>query len=115
MAVSKKAQRKVPKDIQIRESITKAVEALYDAHAGEIADFRDQSEESKVTVTFGVDIDCSESEPKVKVSIRFSKSVTDSRVATLDDPDQLNLLTPEEFARQKADGAKARSEAGDGE
>lgn len=102
MSVQTKKVRKVPQTKLIGQAIVAAVAALYDAHATEIAEFRDTSEESKVTVNFGAEIDCSESEPKVKVAIRFSKAVTDNRVTMLDDPDQLNLLTPEQYEKKKA-------------
>lgn len=113
MAVAQKPSRKIPKNKQIIESIIQAVQDLYDAHAGEIAEFRDQSEDSKVTVNFGIEIDCSESEPKVKVGIRFSKSVTDSRIATLDDPEQVTLFSPEQFAKRQE--KEKAAEGGDGQ
>ena len=91
MAVKEKGKAK-PIFTQIREAITKAVDELFNEHSGEISQVLDEAEDKCVAVTFGVKVDCSESEPMVTTGIRFSQSVTDKRVARLDDPRQITLF-----------------------
>jgi hypothetical protein len=87
MAVKKKNGSN-PTDSAIVNAICAKVRELYEKHAEEIAQVREDSEDRKVTVTFPAMIDCSESAPKVKISMRFSTSVTDSREVQLEDPNQ---------------------------
>lgn len=92
MAVKKKNQNGKPVHEQIVEGIGQAVRELYTHHSGEIQENLDESEAKKVKVTFGCELDLSESEPLVTVGIRFSASVTDKRVFKLDDPNQIKLF-----------------------
>lgn len=84
----KKKSGKAPKGQNLLAAIVAQVEELGRKHMGGILDFVEQAEDKKEKVTFGVEIDCSESEPNVTVSIRYSQSVTDRRSVVLDDPDQ---------------------------
>ena len=112
MAVKRK-HSKEPLPENIVQGITAAVEHLYGKHADEIADVVGQSETKRVTISFGVDLDLSESEPSIKVGIRFSQTVTDSLVSRIPDPDQgtFEFETPGEAtkaakAERKAERAK---------
>lgn len=87
MAVAKKTGKKPPGENLVM-AIVAQVEELMRKHVSAVLNFVEESESRKEKVNFGVDIDCSESEPHIKVAIRFSQSVTDSRSAVLDDPDQ---------------------------
>ena len=90
MSVSRKknSTEKQPQDVQIAAAINQAVGELYGEHAAEIRAVLEDSEDRKVVVNFGVELDCSESEPMVTTKIRFSTSVTDRRVTKLEDPNQ---------------------------
>jgi hypothetical protein len=87
MAVAKKNSKK-PAGENLVMAIVAQVEEMMRKHVGAVLQFVEDSESRKEKVNFGVDIDCSESEPHVKVSIRYSQSVTDSRSVVLDDPNQ---------------------------
>lgn len=87
MAVAKKTSKK-PAGENLVMAIVAQVEEMMRKHVGAVLQFVEDSESRKEKVNFGVDIDCSESEPHVKVSIRYSQSVTDSRSVVLDDPNQ---------------------------
>lgn len=103
---NKKKDKISPQASAIRDALKEMVGELYDQHADEIEKFRVDSEADKVTVNFKGEIDCSESEPVVSATIRFSQSVTDKRFARLDDPNQLNLLSerPEPKDNPPAEG-----------
>lgn len=85
---------------QTLEAIQKSVADLYEVHEGEIRKVLNESETKKVSVTFGVEIDESESEHVVEIRMRFSQCVTDCRTNKIDDPNQ-----PPLFA---ADGVEAK-------
>lgn len=72
----------------VKSAILAMVDALWDKHENEIESFRDEAEDKTVKVNFGAVIDYSKSDPALKVSIRFSQSVTDEASTTLDDPTQ---------------------------
>ena len=107
----------VPLHKQIVEGIVKAVAELYTHHSGEIQENLDESESKKVVISFATSLDCSESEPMVTVSIRFSSSVTDKRVFRLDDSKQISLFETEKEARpemqKEADETGAEAEKGE--
>jgi hypothetical protein len=71
------------------------------------------SEDKKLTVNLQVKIDESESEPLVKVSIRFSESYTDSRSTRIDDPKQIKLFSADEMkaADKYKEGAESEAES----
>ena len=87
MAVKKK-QSKHPKGQNLIAATCAQVEDLMRTHIEGILDFVDNAEDKKEKVSFGVNINCAESEPQIDVTIRFSQSVTDSRTVQLDNPDQ---------------------------
>lgn len=105
MAVAKKTGKKPPGENLVM-AIVAQVEELMRKHVGAVLNFVEESESRKEKVNFGVDIDCSESEPHIKVAIRFSQSVTDSRSAVLDDPDQgtFKAITAEAESQKKGKG-----------
>lgn len=106
MAVKRKSSKE-PLPENIIQGITAAVEHLYGKHAEEIAEVVGQSETKRVTIGFGVDLDLSESEPSIKVGIRFSQTVTDSLVSRIPDPDQGTF----EFETPATKAAKAERKA----
>ena len=110
MAVKDKGKAK-PIFTQIREAITKAVDELFNEHSGEISQVLDEAEDKCVAVTFGVKVDCSESEPMVTTGIRFSQSVTDKRVARLDDPRQITLFKTAAEAKPEQEELPAAGDA----
>lgn len=103
MAVKKKDEKAKAVDVQIREAIVKAVDELYLQHSGEIRELINESEDHKARINLGVDLDESESEPMVSVSIRFSSSITDKRICRLEDENQVLLFSSKE-ALQEASG-----------
>lgn len=92
----------------VLKSILKNVEELYRKHAPAIAKVQEDSDEKIVTVGFGVQIDCSDSAPKVKTRIRYCETTTDELIDSLEDPAQPTLFTPEET---KGRGKKRASSA----
>ena len=109
----KKKSTKQPIHTQLVEGITKAVAELYTHHSGEIQENLDESESKKVAVSFGCDLDCSESEPLVTVKIRFSASVTDKRTFRVDDPNQIVMFSSKKEleASENPDGEQDENEA----
>lgn len=110
MAVSKK-NTKTPKGGNLIAATVSNVEDLMRTHIDSIMDFIADSEDKKETVNFGVQIDCSETEPKVTVGIRFSKSVTDSRSAVLDGTDQGTFEPVVEAAEQETEKRREKNMA----
>lgn len=88
MAVASKRSGKMPKGENLLAAIVAKVQDLGVTHMPGILRFIEEAENKKEKVTFGVEIDMSESEPLVTVAIRYSQSVTDKRSVQLDDPDQ---------------------------
>lgn len=80
----------------VLKSITANVETLYRRHALAIEKVQDDSDEKKVSVTFSVLIDASDSAPKVRTRIRYCETVTDEVIDSLEDPAQPTLFQPEE-------------------
>lgn len=112
MSVGKKNSKKPPGE-NLVAAIVAQVEELMRKHVSPVLQFVDDSESRKEKVNFGVDIDCSESEPHVKVGIRYSQSVTDSRSVVLDDPNQGTFKPLIEAAEsQKKGGGKKKDKAG---
>lgn len=100
----------------VLKSIAANVDALYRKHASAIDKVQRDSDEKKVTVNFAVLIDCSDSVPKVKTRIRYSETVTDELIDSLEDPNQPTLFKPEETkgrGRRKADDEEAEGGTGD--
>jgi hypothetical protein len=85
--------------------VTEAIGELVNVHSEEIAEAINESEKRQLTVNIGLDLDCSESAPKVEVKLRFTPStVTDNRTIQMDDHDQgkLAIYTQDELANMKA-------------
>lgn len=113
MAVAKKTSKK-PAGENLVMAITSQVEEMMRKHVGAVLQFVEDSESRKEKVNFGVDIDCSESEPHVKVSIRYSQSVTDSRSVVLDDPNQGTFKPLVEAAENETKKKKKGKKSEDG-
>jgi hypothetical protein len=98
MARKKIATERELGDMQagVLKSITANVETLYRRHALAIEKVQDDSDEKKVSVTFSVLIDASDSAPKVRTRIRYCETVTDEVIDSLEDPAQPTLFQPEE-------------------
>lgn len=99
-----------------KHQIAQAVDELLDKHAQEIADAIEESEAKKLPVNLVVEFSCANSQPEIKVSLRFTpKTVTDSRVIVCDDPAQggFEIMTPlalAERAKQRANDARRQAE-----
>lgn len=85
---------------------------LFTKHANEIDRIIEEAETPKLTVSFQVEIDRSESEPQLTVGIRFAETTTDRVSTTLPDPGQtqFEFITP---AEAKARRAQEKAEGGD--
>lgn len=81
----------------VLKSITSNVDTLFRRHALAIEKVQDDSDEKKVSVTFSVLIDGSDSAPKVRTRIRYCETVTDEVIDSLEDPSQPTLFQPEEI------------------
>lgn len=80
----------------VLKSITGNVDTLYRRHATAIDKVQSDSDEKKVSVTFSILIDCSDSAPKVRTRIRYCETVTDEVIDSLEDPAQPVVFEPEE-------------------
>lgn len=108
MAVKKHAAKTTPGK-GIKNALLEKAAELWEAHAGEIMELVEESEEHKLTVGFSLEIDCSESAPNVTVKIRFASTVTDSRKVQMDDPNQTQFTDVVQHAdkeREKKRGKK---------
>ena len=76
----------------LTEVVQKAAAELLTQAQDNIQEVLQDAESKKITITFKVDLDESETEPVVKIGIRFSESYTDSRTTRLDDPGQIQLF-----------------------
>lgn len=83
-----KSEAPSPRDQQIINATTSGVRELFAQHIASVESILEESEDKRVTVTFKVDLDASESAPTLEVGIRYSQAVTDKRIARLDDPNQ---------------------------
>ncbi len=113
MAVKKKGQKKSKSEPLLSPETLEAMHDdigdLYQQHEEELMQVLDDAEDKKVTVTFAVQIDKSETEPQLKTTLRFSTSVTDSRLRTLSNPAQPELVDPKQvLAESRAAKAKER-------
>jgi len=108
MGVAKKDTKK-PKGSNLCSAVVAQVEDLLAKHMAGILQFIDEAEDKKEKVTFGVEINCSESEPQVVVGIRYSQSVTDRRSVVLDDPDQGTFKPVVEAAEKETKKRKGRN------
>lgn len=110
--MARKAQVTAMNEIEegVLKSILLRTESLYRKHAAAISRVRNESDEKKVSVGFGVLIDCSDSTPKVRTRIRYSETVTDELIDSLEDPLQPTLFDPELGKAQARAGRKTAAE-----
>ena len=102
-------------DQTVLSGITQAIPKLYTKHAEEIDRIRKESEVEKITVTFAVDIDSTESIPTITVGIRYSQSYTDRITASLPDPNQSEFtFVGAKEAKEAAKAAKAAKQHPEG-
>lgn len=110
MATKRKVSKQVSNPAVVK-AIVSGVASLYNEHEDKIMSVLGDSEQKTITVNFAVDIDQSETQPILEVKIRFSESVTDKRVARLEDPNQetFQFVRPDQFERKELglDGGKA--------
>lgn len=114
-----------PEQATVINAVVAGAQRLYEKHADEIDRILAESEGDKISFTFAVELDNSESEPQVTIGIRFSEVHTDRVTTALPDPGQneFNFVTPAEAkaaaAQARIDAAKepekAGAEDGDGE
>lgn len=102
-----KANDSAASEETIKAAILDAVSELWDQHTDEIRTIRNNSQEKCITVTFGNEIDCSESQVTVKTKIRFCETFTDERTnkITVDDQKQGKFETMEAAGRGGRKGA----------
>jgi len=88
---------------QIIAQITESVSELLTAHASDIEEAIDDSDDRCLKVNLSADMDASESAPNVDVTIRFSSSVTDRRTIRCEDPKQgtFKIMSKEELDAEK--------------
>lgn len=112
MATKQKKVPKEPRNAAVVGAILAGVRSLYETHEDQINKVKDESETKTVTVNFAVDLDYSDTQPVIEVRVRFSQSVTDKRVARIEDPNQesFEFMKPEEF-----EASQLRLEGGDAE
>lgn len=94
MAVDKKKSKQNPQAEGTIKAILSATEELLRAHIENIMELVENSEGAKVAVPIANTIDCSESQPVVTTTIRYTKTCTDKRVNKLEDPSQGVLFSP---------------------
>jgi molybdopterin converting factor small subunit len=109
MAVRKKSGKSAA-DGTVTEAIVSAVQELLEKHSGEIHRIREESEDKKVTVNFANQIDCSESEPLVTTTIRYTESYTDKITNRLDDPEQGTFSAVVEGAKSEAKKKRGKAD-----
>jgi hypothetical protein len=103
-------------DAAILRTMVAGVQSLFEKHAAEIRRVRKESEVDQIKVTFGFDLDFTESAPSIGAGIRYSQTFTDSLVTTLPDPNQPELpiaFTTKEEAKRLAAEAESDGEAAD--
>ncbi len=106
-----------PIDATILAGILQAVNTLYRRHAQELDRIRAESEQDRITLTFPVEIDCTETTPSLKVGISYKQSYTDNVVSQLPEPGQevFDFMTPDEAKAKLAEQRKRVDEDGGGE
>ena len=115
MSVKKKKEA-APGDMKISkltEVVQKAVAELLTQAQDNIDEVLSDSESKKITINFKVDVDESETEPVVKIGIRFSEAYTDSRTTRLDDPNQITLFKELPKGEEEAVNEGDKEEGGD--
>ena len=114
----------LPLNEQTTHQVLDAIKEMIETHSDQIQETVEESDKKCATVTFGVELDCSESAPTIDVKMRFSSSVTDRRTIRCEDPNQItftdSIVPPAEVPnkKRKKKGEEAAEEgepAGDGE
>lgn len=113
MAVKKKPSEGSMKISTLTEVVQKAVAELLTQAQDNIQEVLADSESKKITVNFKVDLDESETEPVVKIGIRFSEAYTDSRTTRLDDPGQIQLFRELPKSEEQELNSGDKEEGGD--
>lgn len=103
-----------PIDATILAGIVQAVNTLYRRHAQELDRIRSESEQDRITLTFPVEIDCTETTPSLKVGISYKQSYTDNVVSQLPEPGQevFDFMTPDEAKVKLAEQRKRMDDGG---
>lgn len=116
MTMTRKASPKTEAPLN-KANAAKVVEAigeLLDVHQDEVNQAIDESESRKITVTFAVDIDASDSAPSIDIKCRFTPcTVTDKRTLQCEDPNQttLSIFTPAEMEKRAKQAALEKAKA----
>lgn len=98
-SVTVKLEAQAPEESAIGRAISKGIHDLYLANEAKINAFLECEQERKISVSFGVSIDKSESCPLVEVRISAAQRVKDKRVVRIEDPNQVtfNFVEPDQF------------------
>lgn len=102
-------------DDETKLRIHKALDSLLDEHDAEALEAINEAELHQLSITLKLDIDRSESAPKIDLGLRFTpKTITDSRSIICTDPNQkeFQIMTPVAVAEMQA---KAKAAAKDAE
>lgn len=97
--------------------IATSLKQLLEVHGQDISDAVDDNTLHKLTINFGVSVDCSGSAPEIDVSMGYiPKKVTDARKIHCTDPNQreFEIMTPaqvEEAREAEKERLKAEAEA----
>jgi hypothetical protein len=91
MTVAKKKSVITVRNEHIIAAILASTREMLEEHIAEAMELVDQSETSAVVINLPSKIDCSESQPSVTTTLRFTKSFTDKRSKQLEDPSQGSL------------------------
>jgi hypothetical protein len=100
MAVTKKGSISPKVLKEMKEAFLKQSEKLWKEHVNEAVEILEDSEEKLITINFKVTMDFTETSPKLKTAIRFTKSFTDEKVDEFDDPNQLALGKIQDEAKE---------------
>jgi hypothetical protein len=100
MAVEKKENTPTPETLtQMRDAALVRIGELWDQHIGEAMSLLEEAEEPKIRLNFGTVLNFTESIPKMKTGIRFTRSTTDERDDEFD-PNQTTMEDLEKEAEQ---------------
>lgn len=96
--MAKKANDAELTEIQagILHSVQTGVDMLYRKHAAAIEGGQEDAPDKNVTISFSVKVDASKSTPKIRTRIRYSETVIDEVIDSLEDPKQPALFDAEE-------------------
>jgi len=101
-------------DLFLQEGMAK-MEELWEIHKMEIEQILDASEDKKVSCSFKLMIDTSESAPSLTTRLSFSEVHTDERKSQLTDPNQGTFTDIEEAAKPQKAPRKGKPAEGEEE